>query len=245
MVLLAQISDLHLDGTERATSRALRTMDYLRGLPTPVDALLVTGDIADHAEVAEYEEAVRLLDVPFPVLPCPGNHDARAPYREILLGEAPDDAPVNRVHRVGELAVLMCDSTIPGKPEGRLDATTRDWIGETLTGLGGTAALLAFHHPPVRMHEPVLDGWLLKNGDELADLLSGHDNVVAVLTGHAHTAAAATFAGLPLLVSPAVTYALRLPWEGEEFANWDQPPGVAFHVVDENRDLVTHFRSVV
>lgn len=59
MVLLAQISDLHLDGTERATRRAAKTMDYLRGLPRPVDALLVTGDIADHADVSEYKEATR------------------------------------------------------------------------------------------------------------------------------------------------------------------------------------------
>ncbi|RBL85628.1 phosphodiesterase, partial [Streptomyces cavourensis] len=47
-MLLAQISDLHLDGSERATRRATRTMEYLRALPRPVDALLVTGDIADH-----------------------------------------------------------------------------------------------------------------------------------------------------------------------------------------------------
>ena len=51
-VLLAQISDLHLDGSERATRRAGRVMDYLRALPHPVDAVLVTGDIADHGEEA-------------------------------------------------------------------------------------------------------------------------------------------------------------------------------------------------
>ena len=48
MTLIAQISDLHLDGTARTSERAARTMAYLTSLPTPVDALLVTGDIADH-----------------------------------------------------------------------------------------------------------------------------------------------------------------------------------------------------
>ncbi|RST25218.1 phosphodiesterase, partial [Streptomyces sp. WAC04770] len=67
-MLLAQISDLHLDGSERATRRATRTMEYLRALPRPVDALLVTGDIADHGTEAEYEEAARILSAPFPVL---------------------------------------------------------------------------------------------------------------------------------------------------------------------------------
>ena len=84
-VLLAQISDLHLDGSERATRRAERVMDHLRALPRPVDAVLVTGDIADHGAEAEYEEAARILAAPFPVLPCPGNHDARPAYRTALL----------------------------------------------------------------------------------------------------------------------------------------------------------------
>jgi 3',5'-cyclic AMP phosphodiesterase CpdA len=53
MTPLAQISDLHLDGSERATRRAMRVMDCLRALPHPVDALLVTGDIADHGTEAE------------------------------------------------------------------------------------------------------------------------------------------------------------------------------------------------
>ncbi|MER7856002.1 metallophosphoesterase, partial [Streptomyces bacillaris] len=103
-MLLAQISDLHLDGSDRATRRATRTMEYLRALPRPVDALLVTGDIADHGTEAEYEEAARILAAPFPVLPCPGNHDARPAYRKALLGEAPAEGPVNRVHRIAGTA---------------------------------------------------------------------------------------------------------------------------------------------
>lgn len=245
MVLMAHISDVHLDGTERATERAVRTLDYLRNLARPVDALLVTGDIADNAEVSEYAEAAKLLDLPVPVLTCPGNHDARAPFRQVLLGEGADDAPINRLHHVGGIAVLMCDSTIPGRNEGALDEVTRDWIDATLTELGDTPALLAFHHPPTRMHHPFVDRILLHTPEVLAELLGRHDNVLAVLTGHTHTAAASTFAGKPLLVSPAVTYALRTPWEGEGIVNWDQPPGVAFHVIDDDHSLITHFRSVV
>ncbi len=41
-MLLAQISDLHLDGSDRARDRTSRVMDHLRSLPRPVDALLVT-----------------------------------------------------------------------------------------------------------------------------------------------------------------------------------------------------------
>ncbi|NED02153.1 phosphodiesterase [Streptomyces sp. SID6648] len=245
-MLLAQISDLHLDGSDRARDRANRVMEYLRALPRPVDALLVTGDIADHAAEAEYEEAVRLLDAPFPVLACPGNHDARPAYRKAFLGEAPDTTPVNRVHHIAGTAILMCDATIPGRDEGRLDAETLAWIDTTLGALpDNVPALIAFHQPPVELHHPLADATMLQKPERLAALLDAHPRVVAVLTGHAHTAAASTFAGRPLIVGPAVTWTLRLPWEGDRPADRDQPPGLAFHILGEDRRLTTHFRVVL
>ncbi|MEU6817876.1 phosphodiesterase [Streptomyces sp. NPDC046860] len=245
-MLLAQISDLHLDGGERATRRAERVMDYLRALPRPVDAVLVTGDIADHGEEAEYEQAARILAAPFPVLTCPGNHDVRPAYRKALLGETPDDTPVNRLHDISGTAVLMCDSTIPGRDEGRLDAATLDWMDTTLAALPrDTPALIAFHQPPVELHHPLIDSMMLEQPERLAALLETHPHVVAVLTGHAHTAAASTFAGRPLIVGPAVTWTLRMPWEGDNPADRDQPPGITFHVLDDDRRLTTHYRVVI
>ncbi|MER5280388.1 metallophosphoesterase [Streptomyces sp. NPDC002809] len=244
--LLAQISDLHLDGSERATRRATLVMDYLRALPRPVDALLVTGDIADHGTESEYEEAARILTAPFPVLTCPGNHDVRPAYRKALLGEAPGDGPVNRHHLIAGTAVLMCDSTIPGRDEGRLDADTLSWIDTTLTALPqDTPALIAFHQPPVELHHPLPDSGMLEEPGRLAGLLAAHPRVVAVLTGHAHTAAASTFADRPLIVGPAITWTLRMPWEAGGAADRDQPPGLAFHVLDDERRLTTHYRVVL
>ncbi|MER6720039.1 metallophosphoesterase [Streptomyces halstedii] len=245
-LLLAQISDLHLDGGERATRRAARVMDYLRALPRPVDAILVTGDIADHGAEAEYEEAARLLVAPFPVLTCPGNHDARPAYRKALLGEPAGADAVNRVHHIAGTALLMCDSTVPGRDEGRLDDATLAWIDATLTGLPrDTRALIAFHQPPVAVHHPLPDSAMLEQPEGLAALLEAHPRVVAVLTGHAHTAASSTFAGRPLVVAPAVTWTLRMPWEGDAPADRDQPPGIAFHVLDDTGRLTTHYRVVL
>ncbi|MFD0788746.1 metallophosphoesterase, partial [Micromonospora azadirachtae] len=87
MLVIAHLSDTHLDSHPRSAERTARVMDHLNGLPRPVDAILVTGDIADHGEVAEYELAARLLASPTPVLLCPGNHDVRAAYRKGLLGD--------------------------------------------------------------------------------------------------------------------------------------------------------------
>jgi hypothetical protein len=34
------------------------------------------------------------------------------------------DRPINEAHHIGGAAILMCDATIPGRGEGRLDAET-------------------------------------------------------------------------------------------------------------------------
>jgi hypothetical protein len=36
-----------------------------------------------------------------------------------------------------------------------------------------------------------------------------------------------------------------MPWEGERPADRDQPPGLAFHVLEDDRRLTTHYRVVL
>jgi len=248
MKLLAQISDLHVDGSERAAERVARVMDALRSLAEPPAALLVTGDIADSGTEAQYAEVLQLTEAPFPVYFCPGNHDDRAAFRRVLLGEQaePDQpqGPVNQAHRLGDLTVLMCDSTLPGKNEGLLDPGTLAWIEEELETVGPEqSALLAFHHPPVSVYMPMLDTMLLQNPDELADVLTRHPEVVGVVNGHAHTAAASVLAGRPVQLCPGVASTARLPAQGGgPVVDLEDAPGIAYHCVD-GRQLTTHFRA--
>jgi 3',5'-cyclic-AMP phosphodiesterase len=238
-MLLVQVSDLHLDGSPRRRQRAARVMAYVNRL-TGVDAVLVSGDIADHGRAEEYAEAASLLESPHRVLTCPGNHDARGPYESVLRGRSPSGGAVNEVHDVAGVRIAMCDSSVPGRPEGRLDGETLTWLDGVLDG---RPALVCFHHPPVPMRQPMLDAILLTDPGPLAALLDRHPEVVAVLTGHAHTAAASTFAGRPCLVAPGVVSTLRLPAERAGDLDYDLPPAVALHVLDGDR-LTTHYRVV-
>src|SRR4051812_13910943 len=100
MMLIAHVSDIHVDAGDRSAERTARVMGYLAALPTPPDVVLVTGDIADHGDEAEYERVRELVDLTVPVLYCPGNHDVRAPYRKALL-QAPDgEGPDNRAYEI-------------------------------------------------------------------------------------------------------------------------------------------------
>jgi Icc-related predicted phosphoesterase len=104
--------------------------------------------------------------------------------------------------------------------------------------------VIAFHHPPVDLH-CWIDRLRQTGEDRLAAVVRRHDNVVALVCGHAHTAAATTFAGLPLLVAPGVSSTVVLPWEDSRVVDEEQPAGVAFHVIGDDRRVTTHFRSIV
>jgi Icc protein len=238
-MLLVQVSDLHLDGSPERHERAARVMAYVNGL-TGVDAVLISGDIADHGEPAEYAEACELLASPHRVLTCPGNHDKREPYESVLLGRTPSGGAVNQAHEVAGVLVAMCDSSRPGRADGLLDDATLAWLDEVL---GDRRALVCFHHPPAPMHQPMIDEILLTDPDRLAGMLGRHPGVVAVLAGHAHTAAATTFAGRPCHVAPGVVSTLRLPAEHADDLDYALPPAVALHVLDGDR-LTTHYRVV-
>jgi 3',5'-cyclic-AMP phosphodiesterase len=246
MYVIAHVSDTHLDGTDRNAARVARVMAYLAELAQPVDVVLITGDIADHGRPAEYEEARKALGCPYPLLMCPGNHDERRAYRRHLLGDIIETgaaAPINYVETVGGVTFAMCDSSIPGENSGFLADETLTWLAGVLAG-GDSPAFVCFHHPPVALGVPVVDRIRLHGEQRLADLLDQHPRVLAVLCGHAHTAASSTFAGRPMLVAPGVVSTLPMPWERPGSTD-GLSPAIAFHVLDDaGTRLTTHYRVI-
>ncbi|GGK60264.1 3',5'-cyclic adenosine monophosphate phosphodiesterase CpdA [Planomonospora parontospora subsp. parontospora] len=259
MLTLAHLSDTHIDDDPRSADRTRAVMRHLESLPGPLDAVLVTGDIADHGAVEEYETARGLLASRFPTAVCPGNHDDRTAFRKVLLSEESGGAgngadggngggarPVNRVLRLDGLTVALCDSSVPGRPEGFLEDETIAWLDAVLTGSPGTPALIGMHHPAAALGIPYVDGIGLRSPERLEEVLRRHPQVVAVLAGHAHTPASTVFAGLPLLVAPGVVSTALTPAETAERIPVDRglPPQFALHVFDGRR-LTTHVRTVI
>ncbi len=251
MFVTAHLSDNHLDGGERADERTSRVMRYLENLTKPVDAILVTGDIADHGTVEEYRRAAELFKTGVPVFTCPGNHDKRGPYREGLLELAPDEAPVNSVHKVGDVTFVMADSSVPGKPEGFLEDETITWIDGVLAESEGPA-FVCFHHPPVDLFLPAVDMIRQQGEDRLAEVIARHPRVAALLCGHVHIAASTTFAGRPLRSAPSVSSSCLLPFEPGGERSWQEggpidlelPPSLLFHVLHDDGRVTTHNRVV-
>ncbi len=243
MIVFAQLSDTHLDGSQHRADRVRAVMASLAGGRAPLDAVLVTGDVADHGLPSEYEQARSLLAGPWPVLICPGNHDERAAFRRVLLG-GEGDLPINQVHRMPGAVFALCDSTIPGHDDGYLADDTLAWLDSELRADPATPAFVVLHHQPVLLHTETSDVIRLSGEDRLAAVIGRHPQVIAVLCGHAHSAAATTFAGRPLLVAPGVVSTSALPWEKRDRADLAAPPAVAYHALGGDGRLITHYRPV-
>lgn len=243
MIVFAQLSDTHLDGGQPRADRVRAVMASLAGGRAPLDAVLVTGDVADHGLPSEYEQARSLLTGPWPVLVCPGNHDERAAFRRVLLG-GEGDQPINQVHRMPGAIFVLCDSTTPGHDDGYLADDTLAWLDAELGADPVTPAFVVLHHQPVPLHTEAADVIRLAGEDRLAAVIGRHPQVVAVLCGHVHSAAATTFAGRPLLAAPGVVSTGVLPWEGHDSADLTAPPAVAYHVLGDDGRLTTHYRPI-
>jgi 3',5'-cyclic-AMP phosphodiesterase len=248
VIAIAHVSDVHIGTGERNRERARRVFAFLRDLPHPVDAVVVTGDIADAGLPQEYEIARELIDlVPFPVFTCPGNHDERRAYAAAFLGVESDGAPVNRLYRAGGAAFAMCDSTVPGQSGGFIADGTLAWLDAVLAAEPpDTPVFVGFHHPPVEVHAPFIDAMRQTGAQRLAEVLERRRDraVKALLCGHAHTPAVTSFAGLPLILAPSLISTIRLPWDGAGVVDSRPPAGLAIHVLDDTGRLTTHFRTV-
>ncbi|MFI6814047.1 metallophosphoesterase [Nonomuraea sp. NPDC050328] len=240
MAVFAHISDIHIGATDQSVPRTERVLRHLNELPGRLDAILVTGDIADHALPEEYEIARALLKSDVPVIVCPGNHDQNPEAFTAALG------PVNQALRLPDLTIALADSSLPGRDDGYLGDEALAWLDEVLGERPDLPAFVGFHHPPIKLGVPYVDSIMLQAVERLEALLVRHANVAGVLTGHAHTSASGTLAGLPVIVAPGVLSTGLTPVEtsGRVPVSYDLPPAYALHVFEGGR-LVTHFRPVL
>ena len=183
MILIAQISDLHLRprglpalgfvDTNALARRAVATLLALRPVPA---AVLVTGDIADSGDPREYAMAREILSaLPMPVHVIPGNHDRREAMREGLAGTGwigpAGSGAINYAVDAGPLRLVCLDSLVEGRASGELGAETLAWLDTTLAEGSDRPTLVAVHHPPFNTGLSHMDSILLRDGAAVAGIV--------------------------------------------------------------------------
>lgn len=248
VTLVAHLSDLHFGGPPDARARADRALDHVLSLDPAPDLLLVTGDVADHGSDEEYDEARAVLSRwPGALLVGTGNHDVRDAFARGLLGREAD-GPLDQALDLPAARFLMLDSLVSA-PEGErvdpgeLTDESLAWLDAQLLA-DDRPTFVCLHHPPVEIGIALMDPIRLRRPERLEAVLRAHAHVVATLVGHAHTQAATTFAGRPLLIGGGVASTVTLDaeplpkvWEAAE-------PSLAFHLVHDDGRVSTHWRTL-
>ncbi|HEY2714644.1 MAG TPA: phosphodiesterase [Solirubrobacterales bacterium] len=246
--VLLQLSDSHVgaDWGVDPVTRLREAVAAVGELPDRPDAVLVSGDLTDNAAVAEYE-VVReeLAPLRAPVFALPGNHDERAPLRQVfgLAGAAGER--VDYSAELGPLRLIAFDSTLPGRIEGGFDATALAWLDAELAAAPEQPTLLATHHPPLATGIDAWDGINVTAADRaaLAEVVRRHPQVVAIVGGHLHAPMGGALGGRPVLAAPSV-YLPMAPQFGVDAVPTSKPGpgGFVLHVL-RNGELASHVRA--
>ena len=230
--VIAHVSDTHLLeggaplGGRADTVGALRqVVAQLERLGDRLDAIVVTGDVADLGEPDAYRRARELVD-PLAdssgarVVWVMGNHDVRGAFREGLLGEPASDEPVNEVVDLDGLRVIAVDTSVPGWHHGRLDDASLEWLDGVLSEPAPEGTILAMHHAPLATPLALMDVLELQGQDALADVIRGRD-LRLILGGHLHYPTNGEFAGIPVSVAGATAYTMDLSAPPRELVGVD------------------------
>jgi 3',5'-cyclic-AMP phosphodiesterase len=248
--LLVQLSDPHIGANWAAGDPVPgweAALESVRRLPDPPDAVLVTGDLADHGEDGEYavvKSTLETLDAPAYVLP--GNHDRRLGVRTHFGLPGEGDAPVRYAADLGPLRLIALDTTRPGHDSGELGTEQLDWLATELASAPDRPTLLAMHHPPFATGSPVWDAIGLDPSHRvaLADVIRPHRQVLRIVAGHVHRPIAAELAGRVALSIPSTYVQGRLRFDATELELIDEPAGFAIHALHDG-EIASHLQAVV
>jgi 3',5'-cyclic AMP phosphodiesterase CpdA len=248
-MVLVQLSDPHIGATwaegDPAARLAAAVDSALAVVPRP-HAVLVSGDLADHAADDEYREVADLLaPLAAPVYVVPGNHDDRAALRRHFDLPGAEGEPVLYAADLGPLRLVVLDSTRPGDDAGELDEDRLSWLAATLAAAPGTPTLIAMHHPPLVTGMPVWDSIGLPDADRaaLTEIVAAHPQVRRIVGGHLHRTIFTELGGRSVVAVPSTYVQAQLDFHATEIELSGDPPGFAVHTIEDGA-LVSHVQPV-
>ncbi|GAA1803780.1 metallophosphoesterase family protein [Nesterenkonia flava] len=197
---LLHLSDIHatlagpLHGRVDGLARLTELRQQLTSAPVRIDAVIAPGDLIDRTSPEAMPAVLRALDqvaedLGAPLIPVLGNHDV--PAFDRLSG------PLAAGHRslmLGPLRIIVLNSS-----SGSLDEPQLNWLRQELShgSVPEWGSVVCLHHSPLASPVPALRGKGLRNGHELAEVLTGSD-VRLILTGHYHHVQAGALASVPV-----------------------------------------------
>ena len=255
-MLIAQITDPHIKAKGKLAYQKVDTENNLRRCVTHVqslvprpDLVLVTGDLTDFGRPEEYalfRTLMAPLGIPFYVIP--GNHDTREGMRQAFTDHLylpPDGDYLQYAIEDYAVRLIGLDTTVPGRPEGKLCADRLFWLDTVLKQEPLKPTLLFMHHPPIETGIEHMDVQNCQDGKALGDLLEDHSQVFQLLCGHVHRPIHTQWRGVTVTIAPSASHYVALDVQpGGPSCFTLEPPSVQLHQWRNDSELISHLSFV-
>ncbi|MDY0871880.1 phosphodiesterase [Dongia rigui] len=251
-MLIAQISDPHVrprgvlyHDIVDSNAMLMAAVRHLNTMTPRPDLVILSGDIVEKGEAAEYEVAREILaGIPMPLCVIPGNHDERDAFRAAFADHAylPPSGPLSyTIGDRGPVRIVALDVTIPGAHHGIIDDERAAWLEQVLAAEPDRPTLIVMHQPPFDTGIPYMDPYACRNGARMAEIVARYPNVERIVCGHLHRAMQIRFGGTLLCTAPSTTTTIALQLDrAATDATYLEPPALLLHHWKGDTGLVTH-----
>ncbi|MER9655878.1 phosphodiesterase [Mesorhizobium sp. M0152] len=206
------------------------------------DLVVISGDLTNDGERAAYAALrEKLTEFGPPWRLMLGNHDDRALFLEMFPEAAAERGFVQSVVDGSEGRLVLLDTLDSGHVEGRLCEARLEWLDERLQEAQDRSVLLFMHHPPFRIHMPVLDEVRLADADAFHEILQRHGNVRHIFAGHVHRLIAGSWRGIPVSTLRSTNHQSALDFS-QSWSLGHEPPAYAVILIDAD-GVIVHFQD--
>ena len=241
---IVQLSDPHIEAPERQPVLGRNTITQLQDAvhaintlsPVP-DFVILTGDQTNDEANDSFEQVKQVLGrLQMPCHLVLGNHDARTPFRRIMLGEdTPSSDRYYYTVKQNGYRFIILDTLDEGKVTGLMDKSQLDWLEAELAEAEELFTVICMHHPPISVGVDWMDALILQEPERLLRIFDASPCLKLVLCGHVHHPFQIQHNDFTILTAPAISVQfckvpLPPPTEKPYTLFTDAPP--AFRIVD-------------
>ncbi len=211
MIRIIQLTDLHILGDRAAKFLGLNSRDSFRAVLNlvkqdiqnkPADLIMLTGDLAQDESEAAYQyinEQLQVFnDMNIPVTWIPGNHDDSV-VGESVLGVR------QKQYLFDNWNIVLLDSHYAGHESGMVDQDDLEMLDAALAAHPDKYAMIVVHHHLQPSKTKWLDTMIVKNRDQILEIIDKYANVKLVVFGHIHHELQQHHQGITFIASPATS----------------------------------------